>query len=37
MIADTDYDKVNVFATHLEKEIFVEKADQLPLHDQIRK
>ncbi len=35
--ANTDYDKANLFARYFENEIFVEKPDQSPFHDQIRK
>jgi len=35
--ANTDYEKANLFAKYFENEIFVEKPDQLPFHDHIRK
>ncbi|CAF3788437.1 unnamed protein product [Rotaria sp. Silwood1] len=36
-IANTDYEKANLFASYFENEIFVEKPDHLPFHKQVRK
>jgi ribosomal protein L17 len=36
-IASTDYQKANLFASYFENEIFIEKPDLLPFHDQIRR
>ncbi|CAF3666025.1 unnamed protein product [Rotaria sp. Silwood1] len=34
--ANTDYEKADMFASYFENEIFVEKPDRLPFHDQVR-
>ncbi|CAF3313020.1 unnamed protein product [Rotaria sp. Silwood2] len=36
-IGNTDYEKANLFASYFENEIFVEKPDHLPFHNQVRK
>ncbi|CAF1446819.1 unnamed protein product, partial [Rotaria sordida] len=36
-IANTDYEKANLFTSYFENEIFVEKPDHLPFHTQVRK
>ncbi|CAM2701211.1 unnamed protein product [Rotaria socialis] len=35
--SNSDHDKVNLFASYFENEIFVEKPDHLPFHNQVRK
>ncbi|CAF3317383.1 unnamed protein product [Rotaria socialis] len=35
--SNSDHDKVNLFASYFENEIFVEKPDHLPFHTQVRK
>ncbi|CAF4249483.1 unnamed protein product [Rotaria sp. Silwood2] len=35
--ASTDYEKADMFASYFENEIFVEKPDRVPIHDQIRR
>ncbi|CAF0992964.1 unnamed protein product [Adineta steineri] len=37
IIANTDYEKANMFASYFENEVFSEKPDQSPFHEQIRR